>query len=156
MGAGRAFDATPGHRGKPREIECREVINAVRHLVRSGCGWRMLPIHFGHWRTVYGWFRELARRFLFQTIHDVELMRDRAQAGRDASPTAAVIDSQSIKALHAKTGGYDAGKKVVGRKRHIAVDTDGRLLMINLTSADISDSAGAQMILDAIRKRWPW
>ncbi len=145
-----------GRRGRPREVEFREVINAVRNLVRSGCGWWMLPIHFGHWRTVYGWFRELARRFLFQTIHDVELMPDREQAGREASPTAAVIDSQSIKAPHARTRGYDAGKKVVGRKWHIVVDTDGRLLMVNLTPADISDSAGAQMILDAIRKRWPW
>ena len=67
----------PGRRGRPREVEFREVINAVRYLVRSGCGWRMLPAHFGHWRTVYGWFRELARRFLFQTIHDVALMVDR-------------------------------------------------------------------------------
>src|SRR5690606_6470625 len=120
------------------------------------CGWRMLPIHFGHWRTVYGWFRELARRFLFQTIHDVELMLDRARQGREASPSAAVIDSQSVKAPQAETRGYDAGKKIVGRKRHVAVDTDGRLLMVNLTPADISDSAGAQLILDAIRKRWPW
>lgn len=136
----------PGRTGRPREIEFREVINAVRYLVRSGCGWRMLPIHFGHWRTVYGWFRELARRFLFQTIHDVELMLDRERSGREASPSAG----------HAKTRGYDAGKKIVGRKRHIAVDTDGRLLMVNLTPADISDSAGAQMILNAIRKRWPW
>src|SRR5215207_3241076 len=62
----------PGRRGRPREVEFREVINAVRYLVRSGCGWRMLPVHFGHWRMVYGWFRELARRF-----HDVELMLDR-------------------------------------------------------------------------------
>ncbi|GAB6968423.1 hypothetical protein JCM25156A_24610 [Komagataeibacter kakiaceti JCM 25156] len=145
----------PGRRGRPREIEFREVINAVRYLVRSGCGWRMLPIHFGHWRTVYGWFRELARRFLFQTVHDVELMMDRAQADRDTSPTAAVIDSQNIKAPHAKTRGYDAGKKVVGRNRHIAVNTDGRLLMINLTSADISDRAGAQRILDTICKCCP-
>ena len=64
----------PGRRGRPREVDFREVINAVRYLVRSGCGWRMLPIHFGPWQTVYGWFRELARRFLFQTIHDIELM----------------------------------------------------------------------------------
>jgi len=113
-------------------------------------------VHFGHWRTVYGWFRELARRFLFQTIHDVEMMLSRERSRRDASPTAAAIDSQSVKAPHAKTRGYDAGKKIVGRKRHIAVDTDGRLLMVNLTPADIFDSAGAQMILDAIRKRWPW
>jgi len=117
----------------------------------------MLPSHFGHWRTVYGWFRELARRFLFQTIHDVALMLDRERAGREASPSAAVIDSQSVKApAPGGTRGYDAGKKVVGRKRHIAVDTDGRLLMVNLTTADISDSAGAQAILDGIRKRWPW
>jgi transposase len=146
----------PGRRGRPREVEFREVINAVRYLVRSGCGWRMLPVHFGHWRTVYGWFRELARRFLFQTIHDVELMLDRERQGREASPSAAVIDSQSVKAPHAETRGYDAAKKIVGRKRHIAVDTDGRLLMVSLTTADISDSAGAQAILDAIRKRWPW
>ena len=83
-------------------------------------------------------------------------MLDRERAGREASPSAAVIDSQSIKAPRAKARGYDAGKKILGRKRHIAVDTDGRLLMVNLTPADISDSAGAQAILDAIRKRWPW
>ena len=75
---------------------------------------------------------------------------------RQASPTGGVVDSQSVKAPEAKTRGYDAGKKIVGRKRHIAVDTDGRLLMVNLTPADISDSAGAQMILDGVRKRWPW
>src|SRR5476649_275517 len=138
----------PGRLGRPREVEFREVINAVRYLVRSGCGWRMLPSHFGHWRTVYGWFRELARRFLFQTIHDVALMLDRERAGRQASPTAGVIDSQSVKAPQAEKRGYDAGKKIVGRKRHIAVDTDGRLLAVNLTTADISDSAGAQPILD--------
>ncbi len=76
--------------------------------------------------------------------------------GRNASPSGGVIDSQSVKAPSAKTRGYDAGKKVVGRKRHIAVDTDGRLLMVNLTPADISDSAGGQVILDGIRKRWLW
>ena len=107
----------PGRTGRPREIEFREVINAIRYLVRSGCGWRMLPCHFGHWRTIYGSFRELARRFLFQTIHDVELMLDRERAGREASPTAAVIDSQSVKAPAAAARGYDAAKKIVGRKR---------------------------------------
>ena len=117
----------------------------------------MLPIHFGPWQTVYGWFRELARRFLFQTIHDLAMMLDREQTGREASPSAGVIDSQSVKAPAPNAQrGYDAGKKIVGRKRHIAVDTDGRLLMVNLTPADISDSAGAQTILDGIRKRWPW
>ncbi len=83
-------------------------------------------------------------------------MVDREAHGRSPQPTGGVIDSQSVKAPAAKARGYDAGKKIVGRKRHITVDTDGRLLMVNLTTADISDSAGAQQILDVIRKRWPW
>lgn len=70
-------------------------------------------------------------------------MLDREQAGRDASPTAAVIGSRSVKAPRAAARGYHAGKRIVGRTRHIAVDTDGRLLMVNLTTADISDSAGS-------------
>jgi transposase len=100
----------PGRTGRPREVEFREAINAIRYLVRSGYGWRMLPIHFGHWQTVYSWFRELGRRFLFQTIHDVELMLDRERAGREASPSAAVVDSQSVKAPSAGTRSYDAAK----------------------------------------------
>jgi hypothetical protein len=87
----------------------------------------------------------------------VTLMLDRERAGREASPTAGAIESPSVKASAAGAQrGYDAGKKIVGRKRHLAVDTDGRLLMVKLTPADISDSAGAQAILDGIRKRWPW
>ncbi len=148
---------TSAKRGRRRATDFREIINAVRYLVRSGCGWRMLPIHFGPWETVYWWFRRLARRFLFQTIHDLELMLDREAAGREASPSGGVIDSQTVKAPAPDARrGYDAGKKIVGRKRHIAVDTDGRFLMVNITPADISDSAGAQTILDGIRKRWPW
>jgi len=116
----------------------------------------MLPINFGPWPTVYWWFRRFVRRMLFRTIHDVSLMLDRERVGRDASPSGGVLDSQTVKAPHAKTRGYDATKKIAGRKRHIAVLTDGRLLMVNLTTADISDSAGAQAILDAVRKRWPW
>src|SRR3954468_20480833 len=98
MGGDRATDAparTPG----PAEVEFREVINAVRYLVRSGCGWRMLPAHFGHWRTVYGWFRELARRFLF---HDVALMVDPEGAGREASPSAAVNENKKGPAWNLK------------------------------------------------------
>jgi putative transposase len=142
--------------GRPVETDLREVLNAIRYLARSGGGWRMLPKDFPPWQTVYWWFRRFVRRFMFQTVHDVALMLDRERCGREASPSGGVIDSQSVKAPEAKTRGYDAGKKIVGRKRHIAVDTDGRLLMVNLTTADISDSAGAQMILGSVRKRWPW
>jgi transposase len=147
----------PSATGRKRRIDLREVLNAIRYMVRSGCEWRMLPIHFPPWQTVYWWFRRFVRLLLFRTIHDVALMIDREQSGRHAKPSAAVIDSQSIKApAAAGTRGFDGAKKIVGRKRHIAVDTDGRLLMVNLTTADISDSAGAQAILDAVRKRWPW
>jgi transposase len=116
----------------------------------------MLPKDFPPWETVYWWFRRFVRMLLFRTIHDIALMMDRERQGREASPSGGVLDSQSVKAPAARQRGYDAGKKVVGRKRHVAVDTDGRLLMVNLTTADISDSAGAQLILTAIRKRWPW
>jgi transposase len=142
--------------GRPRQVDFREVINAIRYLVRSGCGWRMLPHDFPPYETVYYWFRRFIRRMLFQAIHDVALMLDRQNSQRQSQPTAAIIDSQSVKAPAARQRGYDANKKVAGRKRHVAVDTDGRLLMMNLTSADLSDSAGAQLILDALRQRWPW
>jgi transposase len=146
----------PAGTGRKREVDLREVLNAIRYMARSGGGWRMLPKDFPPWPTVYWWFRRFVRLLLFRTIHDIALMADRERQGREASPSAGVIDSQTVKAPSARTRGYDAGKKITGRKRHVTVDTDGRLLMVNLTTADISDSAGAQLILDAIRKRWPW
>jgi putative transposase len=146
----------PPRRGRKPVVDLREILNAIRYMARSAGGWRMLPTEFGPWQTVYWWFRRFVRLLLFRTIHDVALMMDRERTGREASPSAAVIDSQTVKAPAARARGFDANKKIVGRKRHIAVDTDGRLLMVNLTTADIADSTGAQAILDAIRKRWPW
>jgi putative transposase len=146
----------PAKRGRKPAVDLREVLNAIRYMARSGAGWRMLPKDFPPWQTVYWWFRRFVRMLLFRTIHDVALMIDRERSGRTTGPTAAVIDSQSVKAPTSKKRGYDAAKKIVGRKRHIAVDTDGRLLMVNLTTADIADSAGAQIILHAIKSRWPW
>jgi len=147
----------PARRGRKAGVDKREILNAIRYMTRSGGGWRMLPRDFPPWQTVYWWFRRFLRLMLFRTIHDIALMMDRERQGREASPTAGVADSQTVKApAPGARRGYDAGKKTVGRKRHVVVDTDGRLLMVKLTPADISDSAGAQMILGAIRKRWPW
>ena len=125
-------------------MDLRKVLNAIRYLARTGCGWRMLPKDFPPWQTVYWWFRRFVRPLLFQTIHDVALMVDRERAGREASPTGCVLDRQSIKAPAAKAPGFDGAKKITGRKRHIAVDTDGRRLMVNQTTADITDSAGCR------------
>ena len=147
----------PAGRGRPPSADMREMLNAIRTLARAGCGWRMLLVHFGPWQTVYWWFRRFARRLLFQSIHDIALMLDRERQGREASPSGGVLDSQMVKAPHAPDGGgYDAAKRIKGRKRHVAVDTDGRLLMVNLTPADIQDAAGAERIIEAVRKRWPW
>jgi len=144
-------------RGRKRAVDLREILNVIRYMVRSGCEWRMLPVHFPPWQTVYWWFRRFVRLLLFRTIYDIELMVDRERAGRAPNPSAAILDSQTVKAPAAHgSRGFDGAKKTVGRKRHIAVDTDGRLLMVGLTTADISDSAGAQAILDALRDRWPW
>ena len=147
----------PAGRGRPLEVDLREMLNAIRCMARSGGGWRMLPVHFGPWQTVYWWFRRFMRRLLFCTVHDIMLMLDREQAGRETSPSAGVLDSQTVKAPHAVgCGGYDAAKRTKGRKRHVAVDTDGRLLMVNLTTADVQDAAGAEQIVAAVRKRWPY
>ena len=145
----------PAKKGRKPAVDLREVLNAIRYMARSGGGWRMLPRDFPPWQTVYWWFRRFVRLLLFRTIHDVALMIDRERAGRAAQPTAGVIDSQSVKAPGAKKRGYDAGKKITGRKRHIAVDTDGRLLMVNLTTADIADSAGDIRLRQADHERAP-
>lgn len=142
--------------GRPRKTDLRAVVNALRYLVRSGCEWRLLPNDFPPYQTVYYWFRRLMRRLLFRTIHDLALMLDRMSCGRDVTPSAGVVDSQSVKAPSAHQRGYDANKKISGRKRHIAVDTDGRLLAMNLTTADVADSTGAQLVLEALQTRWPW
>lgn len=147
----------PARRGRKPKVDLREILNAICCMARSGGGWRMLPVHFGPWETVHWWFRRLVRRLLFQTIHDLMLMLDREQAGREAQPTAGVVDSQTVKAPHAPGGGrYDGAKKLKGRKRHVAADTDGRLLMVSLTAADVQDAAGAEEIVKAVRRRWPW
>lgn len=116
----------------------------------------MLPHDFPRPATVYYWFRRFVRRMLFKTIHDVTVMLDRRQNLRQMQPSAGVLDSQSVKASPAAQRDYDANKKITECKRHVAVDTDGRLLMVNLTRADLLDSASARMILEALRQRWHW
>src|ERR1700739_924323 len=106
----RALLPRPAKRGRTPSVELRELLNAIPYMARPGGGWRMLPKDFPPWQTVYCWFRRFVRLLLFRTIHDIALMMDRERVGREASPSAAVIDSQTVKAPAARARGYDANK----------------------------------------------
>jgi transposase len=146
--------AAPGR--KPGAVDLREVPNAIRYPARAGRGWRTLPHGFPPWRTVCRWFRRFARRLSSRTIRGTALMLGRERAGRGASPGAGVLDGRTAKAPAAPEGGkHGAAERLKGRKRRIAVDTGGRLPMVDPTTADVRDAAGAGRITAAIRKRRP-
>jgi transposase len=143
--------------GRKRAWPMREVINAICYVLRGGIAWRLLPDGFPPWSTVYRWFARLRHDGIWQTINHHLVMRDRERAGREASPTAAVVDSQSVKTTESGgVRGYDAGKKIKGRKRHAMVDTDGRALKLHVHGADIQDRDGAGPLLRASRPYWPF
>jgi len=141
--------------GRPPKHPLRQIIDAVRYLVRSGGAWRLLPGDFPPWQTVYWWFAKWAADGTVDRLHDLLRAQVRTAAGRTAAPSAGIIDSQSVRAadtVPTATRGYDAGKKVNGRKRHLAVDTLGLLLVVLVTAACVQDRDGARRLLWQLRR----
>jgi putative transposase len=136
-------------RGRPRVHGLREIFNAIFYVVRSGCAWRLLPRDFAPWQTVYYHFRRFRMEGLWHLVLKALRRTTRQQAGKHPEPSAAIMDTQSIKTTveSAKYSGYDGHKKVKGRKRHLLVDTLGLLISVYVTSANVQDRVGARCLL---------
>src|SRR5215470_2234990 len=146
--------AKPG--GRHRTTDMRLVLNAIFYLTRTGCQWRYLPREYPPWQTVYGYFRTWRRDGTWQRIHDRLRGDVREQEGRNRQPTAAILDSQTVKTTDrgGAERGFDAGKQTFGRKRHILVDTLGLLLLVVVHSAGLQDRDGARKVLAPLAARF--
>jgi putative transposase len=143
-----------GKRGAPPRFERRHMVNACCYALRTGCAWRLLPKAFPPWQAAYKSFSRWAAAGVFETMHDRLRQQWRDRMGRAPEPTAAIIDAQSTRST-AQGGntGFDAGKKVKGRKRHLVVDTLGLLLAVTITAASVQDrDAAAEVVAQACTK----
>jgi transposase len=148
---------TTGKGGRPEKHPRRLVLDAIFSVVRGGIAWRQMPHDFPPAMTVDDLFRRWAKAGAWQRVHDALRDQVRVHAGRRPLPTAAIIDSQTIRGadtVPSTSSGYDAGKKTKGRKRHIATDTLGLILAIVITAASIHDRDGAHRLLHALRTRF--
>jgi putative transposase len=146
--------ARPG--GRPRTTNIRAVLNAIFYLLRTGCQWRLLPREFPAWSTVYHYFRDWKNAGVWACLQRSMYEKARSQAGRAACPSVVIMDSQSVKtAERGGVRGFDAHKRVKGRKRHILVDTFGLLIACRVEPADISDRKAAALLLSGLEPLFP-
>ena len=149
------FDNT-GRGGMPPHYPRRLLVDACCYVVRSGCSWRMLPKEFPPWQNVYRTFRRWSEQGKFEQMHDRLRGQWRAREGRSVEPSAAVLDAQSTRGSpQGGESGYDAGKKVKGRKRHLVVDTLGLVLAVSVTAASVQDRDGAHPVMAATMAKYP-
>ncbi|MCB9420941.1 MAG: IS5 family transposase [Ardenticatenaceae bacterium] len=143
-----------GTRGRPQKWPMREIVNAMLYLLRTGCQWRMLPHDLPPWPTVYYHYRKWRLSGVWEKLNQLLHRQVRQDAGREPTPSAAIVDAQSVKTTLVKGArGFDAGKRVKGRKRHIVVDTLGWLLLVLVTPADVQDKPGGKQLLTQLRQR---
>lgn len=137
--------------GRPRAVDMRLVINAILYVVVGGIQWRMLPKEYPNWKSVYHYFRQWRNDGTWQRIHDTVRAQVRQKAGKHKHPTAGCLDSQSVKTTAiGGEHGFDSGKKVNGRKRHLLVDTLGLLLVVVVTAASVQDRDGAKLVFQRL------